>query len=85
MKRLLFLSISILLLFSCSELKSRLDNLEDRVAKLEQQCSRMNSDIEALRAIVSVLDQADFIKTATSSTGRSAATGCSTIPATASV
>lgn len=36
--------------------------MEDRVAALEKQCDRMNSDIAAIRAIVDVLNQADFIK-----------------------
>ena len=58
---LLFL-LPILLLTSCGDLKSRMDDIEARMAALEKQCDRMNSDLAALRSIVNVLDQADFIK-----------------------
>lgn len=58
---LLFL-LPIVLLTSCGDLKSRMDDIEARMAALEKQCDRMNSDLAALRSIVNVLDQADFIK-----------------------
>lgn len=61
MKRLIILSLSLLALTSCSDLKKRMDELEDRVLALEKQCEMMNSNIEALRSIVNVLNQADFI------------------------
>ena len=59
---ILFFLLPILLLTSCGDLKSRMDDIEARMAALEKQCDRMNSDLAALRSIVNVLDQADFIK-----------------------
>lgn len=53
------------LLSSCkyddSELIGRVDNLEDRLAKLEEQCKQINANINSLQIIVSALENANQI------------------------
>lgn len=53
------------LLSSCkyddSELINRVDNLEDRLAKLEEQCKQINANINSLQTIVSALENANQI------------------------
>lgn len=53
------------LLSSCkyddSELIGRVDNLEDRLAKLEEQCKQINANINSLQTIVSALENAHQI------------------------
>lgn len=53
------------LLSSCkyddSELIDRVDNLEDRLAKLEEQCKQINANINSLQIIVSALENANQI------------------------
>ena len=53
------------LLSSCkyddSELIDRVDNLEDRLAKLEEQCKQINANINSLQTIVSALENANQI------------------------
>lgn len=53
------------LLTSCkyndSELIERVDNLENRLAKLEEQCKQINANINSLKTIVNALEDADQI------------------------
>jgi len=44
-----------------SELTGRMDNLEDRVEKLEKLCQRMNNDISSLQTIVTALQNNDYV------------------------
>ena len=67
MKKLLTLvvvAISIAL-SSCKydddDLWSSVHGLEDRVAKLEELCKQMNTNIVSLQAIVNVLQESDYI------------------------
>lgn len=48
---------------SCSPINydQRLDLIEDRLDALENLCLQLNGDIESLKTIVSVLQDADFI------------------------
>ena len=61
MKKLLSLMLCGLLLFSCSDkyddsaLRNDLSDLENRVAKLEELCKQMNTNISSLQKIVEVL------------------------------
>ena len=61
MKKLSFLLICGLLLFGCSDkyddsaLRNDLNDLENRVAKLEELCKQMNTNISSLRTIVDAL------------------------------
>ena len=67
MKKILcYLAAMALLFVACreyddSELVGRVDNLEERVTKLETWCSQMNSNISALQTIVAALQQNDNI------------------------
>ncbi len=58
MKKIFFLLAVVLLSFGCedSETLDRLDGLEDRVAKLEELCHRMNINISAIESIISIID-----------------------------
>lgn len=64
---LFFLSAIMLFAVSCSEsyddsaLVGRVDNLENRVAKLEELCRQMNSNILSLQTIVSALQNNDYV------------------------
>ena len=60
MKKLLIFLLSGTLLFGCSkyddgELRNGLDDLKERVMRLEELCSQMNTNISALQTIVTVL------------------------------
>lgn len=61
MKNLLFLLLCSLLLFGCSDkyddsaLRNDLDNLENRIAKVEELCKQMNTNISSLQKIVDAL------------------------------
>lgn len=61
MKNLLSLLLCSLLLFGCSDkyddsaLRNDLDNLEDRIAKVEELCKQMNTNISSLQKIVDAL------------------------------
>jgi hypothetical protein len=67
MRRLFALVVSVLALVvaSCSyddtAIWDKVNNLEDRVAKLEELCKKANSDIEALQTIVEALQQNDYV------------------------
>ena len=71
MKKLFYLlTAAVLLLTSCreyddSELIGRVDNLEERVARLETLCNQMNTNITSLQTIVSALQQNDYITSVT--------------------
>lgn len=51
----------LLLLSACEKINNRLDNLEDRVSKLEALCSQMNTNVASLQTIVEVLQTGDYI------------------------
>ena len=57
--------LSLGLLGSCkyddSDLVERVDNLEGRLAKLEEQCKQINANINSLQIIVNALKEADHI------------------------
>ena len=71
MKKLFYLlTAAVLLLTSCreyddSELIGRVDNLEERVTRLETLCNQMNTNITSLQTIVSALQQNDYITSVT--------------------
>ncbi len=49
------------LLYDDSEIVGRLDDLEDRIEKLEEACAKMNSEIESMQAIVDALAENDYV------------------------
>ncbi len=68
MKKILsVLCIATLLFASCSDeyddsaLTGRVDNLENRVAKLEELCKQMNTNISSLQTIVTALQKNDYV------------------------
>ncbi len=69
MKKLLLLFSAAFLAFAgCTgemlsdpELKKKVEDLEDRVTKLEEQCRRMNDDISSIRTIVEAIGDYDYI------------------------
>ena len=71
MKKLLFLLVCGLWLFGCgdkyddSALRNDLNDLENRVAKLEELCKQMNTNISSLQTIVTVLQSNDYITSVT--------------------
>ena len=48
-----------------SEVMDRLENVEDRVTKLEELCAQMNTNISSLQSIVNALQQNEYITTIT--------------------
>ena len=66
MKRLLTLLLASVL-FGCGEsyddsaLTGRVDDLENRVAKLEELCKQMNTNISSLQTLVNALQNKDYI------------------------
>ena len=72
MKKILsVLCIATLLFASCSDeyddsaLTGRVDNLENRVAKLEELCKQMNTNISSLQTIVTALQKNDYVTNVT--------------------
>ena len=72
MKKILsVLCIATLLFASCSDeyddsaLTGRMDNLENRVAKLEELCKQMNTNISSLQTIVTALQKNDYVTSVT--------------------
>lgn len=71
MKKLLSLLVCGLLLFGCSDkyddsaLRNDLNDLENRVAKLEELCKQMNTNISSLQTIVTALQSNDYITSVT--------------------
>ena len=67
MKKLFYFIIAAVFAVGCSEayddsaLTGRVDNLEDRVSKLEILCSQMNTNILSLQTLVNALSQNDYI------------------------
>ena len=66
MKRIIILISAVLVgLSSCtyddSALVDRVENLEDRVTKLEKLCKEMNANIDAMAAIIEALETHDYI------------------------
>ncbi len=67
MKKLFYFIIAAVFAAGCSEayddsaLTGRVDNLEDRVSKLEILCSQMNTNISSLQTLVNALSQNDYI------------------------
>ena len=67
MKKLLTFTalLAVVALSSCKydddDLWSSVHGLEDRVAKLEELCKQMNTNIVSLQAIVNVLQESDYI------------------------
>lgn len=58
---LTFLSIGCSKSFDDSALNGRIGDLENRVAKLEELCDRMNTNIMSLQSLVTVLQDNDYI------------------------
>lgn len=59
---LLILSVVICLMTACHDkLWDAIDDLDSRVARLEELCKEMNTNISALQTIVSVIQENDFI------------------------
>ena len=70
MKRIIILISAVLVgLSSCtyddSALVGRVENLEDRVTKLEKLCKEMNANIDAMAAIIEALETHDYITSVT--------------------
>ena len=67
MKKSIIYLLSAIMLFavSCSyddsALVGRVDNLEDRVLKLEELCKQMNTNISSLQTLVNALQENDFV------------------------
>lgn len=67
MKRLFLLAAAIVaaVFVSCeyddSELVNRVDDLEERVARLEELCNQTNTNLEALKVLVEAIDKRDYI------------------------
>ena len=67
MKKLLSLVFCGLLLFGCSDkyddsaLRNDLNDLENRVEKLEELCKQMNTNISSLQTIITALQNNDYI------------------------
>lgn len=67
MKRILYLLFAVSTLWSCnsdyddSALTGRVDDLENRVAKLEELCKQMNTNISSLQTLVNALQNKDYI------------------------
>lgn len=69
MKKLLIYLLSATILFAagCSEpyddsvLIGRVDNLENRVAKLEELCKQMNTNISSLQTLINALQNNDYV------------------------
>lgn len=67
MKRILYLLFAVSTLWSCnsdyddSALTGRVDDLENRVAKLEELCKQMNTNISSLQTLVNALQNKDCI------------------------
>lgn len=60
-------AIAVLLCVGCGEkyddsvLNNRVDNLENRVAKLEELCKQMNTNISSLQTIITALQNNDYV------------------------
>ena len=70
MKRIIILISAVLVgLSSCTyddtALVGRVENLEDRVTKLEKLCKEMNANIDAMAAIIEALETHDYITSVT--------------------
>lgn len=67
MKRILHLLFAVSALWGCnsdyddSALTGRVDDLENRVAKLEELCKQMNTYISSLQILVDALQNKDYI------------------------
>lgn len=67
MKQILYLLFAVSTLWSCnsdyddSALTGRVDDLENRVAKLEELCKQMNTNISSLQTLVNALQNKDYI------------------------
>ncbi len=67
MKKICLMTVmAIMAVVSCSKyddsaLNNRIDDLEDRLAKLETLCNQMNSNITSLQGIVNALKDSDYI------------------------
>ena len=63
--RLLFLAMSVAVLAGCTadmdKFTERLDDLEARVAALEELCAQMNEDISSMRTVISALEEGLYI------------------------
>ena len=63
----IFIIITVIVLAGCSEkyddsiLNGRIDNIENRVSKLEQFCTQLNNNIISLQTIIDALQQNDYI------------------------
>jgi len=67
MKRIIYIALSALAMLATSacqqfeEINDRLDDHEDRIAALEEQCRKLTSNIEALQTITTALQQNDYV------------------------
>ena len=64
MKRILYIAaMSLVLLTSChKDIWDKLNDHEERIAKLEEFCNQLNTNINALQAIVNVINSRDYVK-----------------------
>ena len=67
MKKIFTLFVIATILFGCSEeyddsgLRNDLNDLENRVEKLEELCKQMNTNISSLQTIITALQNNDYI------------------------
>ena len=65
MKKLLtILCTALMLATSCEryeDILDRLNSLEQRVEELENQCRRLNSNVDALQTVLSAVQQNDYV------------------------
>lgn len=67
MKRLIYITLAVLAMLATSgcqrfdEINDRLDDHEDRIAALEEQCRKLSSNIVALQTITDALQENDYV------------------------
>lgn len=67
MKKILYILIASLMVFSSchKEIWGTLDDHEERISRLEELCSQINTNISSLQTLVSALEQNDYVTSVT--------------------
>ena len=64
MKKIITIALTFLSLVSCTNLDevwAELREHEERIEKLEALCNKLNSNIEAMQAVLTALEQNDYV------------------------
>ena len=64
MKKVLIIITAIISIISCTNLDevwNELRDHEERIQKLEALCNKLNSNIEAMQAVLTALEQNDYV------------------------